>query len=117
MNLTRVKKLNEEHGGDLAGMVPHIEMLLTGQLRPQPLALPAPVIQEPQRTTDRPGDKPKKSLPRDMDVVRLAKRIKDELSKGGTREDIALDFAEGDEKKAERLLRQLRPDRHGYLLD
>lgn len=48
------------------------------------------------------------SLPASPDLMRLAKKIKEELPKGGKKIDIARDFTGGDEKRAESLLRQLR---------
>jgi hypothetical protein len=66
---------------------------------------------------DSPADNGKIKLPENPEVYKLALKIKRELPKGGTKEDIALDFTNGDEKKAASLLRQLRPDRYGHLLD
>ena len=65
-------------------------------------------------------DKPIRSLgsavvPENPEVLKLAKRIKRELPKGGTMIDIARDFADGDETKANTLLRQLR--RYPHLLE
>jgi len=54
-------------------------------------------------------------VPENPEVLRLAKRIRGELSKGGTMIDIARDFTKGDEKKASNLLRQLR--RYPHLLE
>ncbi|RIK74925.1 MAG: hypothetical protein DCC68_22145 [Planctomycetota bacterium] len=54
-------------------------------------------------------------VPENSDVLKLAKRIKRELPKGGTRNDIARDFTDGDEKKAQSLLRQIR--RFPHLLE
>ncbi|MBN1394759.1 MAG: hypothetical protein JW959_07025 [Pirellulales bacterium] len=50
----------------------------------------------------------KLSLPDSSDLIRLAKKIKEELPVGGSKIDIARDFTEGDEKRATSLLRQLR---------
>jgi hypothetical protein len=47
----------------------------------------------------------------------LALKIKRDRDAGGSMEQIALDFTGGDEKRAKTLLRQLRPDRYGHLLD
>lgn len=62
-------------------------------------------------------DKRKNLLPRNPDVAKLALKIKRDLPKGGSKEDIALEYADNDAKKAASLLRQLRPDRYGHLLD
>jgi len=54
-------------------------------------------------------------LPENSEVLKLAKKIKRDLPKGGTKVEIARDFANGDEKKAQNLLRQLR--RYPVLLE
>ena len=55
------------------------------------------------------GKKNNKNLvPENPEVAKLAKRIKKELPKGGNKTDIARDFADGNEKKAQSLLRKLR---------
>ncbi len=46
----------------------------------------------------------------------MALKIKRDLRKGGSKRDIALDFTNGDEKRAESLLRQLRSGRFRHLL-
>ncbi|GEM_PF-6606757 len=47
-------------------------------------------------------------LPENGDVIRLARMIGRELPKGRTKIDIALDFTEGNERRANSLLRSLR---------
>ncbi len=47
-------------------------------------------------------------VPNDPAVLRLAKKINKELSNGGTKIDIARDFTDGNEKEAQRLMKQLR---------
>ena len=66
--------------------------------------------------TDNKTDKRKNLVPPNTDVIKLAKKIKRDLPKGGTKRDIALEFADGDERRAESLLRELRPSRYGHLL-
>ena len=71
---------------------------------------------DPGRTADSKTDRTKKSLPKSYEVIRLANKLKTELPKGRKKKDIAMDFTDGDERKANTLLRQLRGDRHGHLL-
>ncbi|MFC1597189.1 hypothetical protein ACFL5Q_04520 [Planctomycetota bacterium] len=54
-------------------------------------------------------------IPENPEVLQLAKRIRRELPGGGTMINIARDFADGDETKANSLLRQLR--RYPHLLE
>jgi hypothetical protein len=54
-------------------------------------------------------DKRKNLAPRNLDVAKLALKIKRDLPKGGTKEDIALEYTGNNAKKAANLLRQLRP--------
>ena len=64
-----------------------------------------------ERTADRKTDSGKQSatvVPENLEVAKLAKKIRQELPKGGTKTDIARDFCDGDERKAQSLLRQLR---------
>src|SRR5262249_39216237 len=49
------------------------------------------------------------------DVLRLAKKIDKEKRNGSSQKQIALDFTDGDEQKADSLLRQLR--RYPHLLN
>lgn len=61
------------------------------------------------------GKKKKLSLPDNPDILALAKRINMGAASGRTRKEIALEFTDGREKKADSLLRQLR--RYNHLLD
>ena len=83
---------------------------------PQP---PAGELSDAERTADSKTDKKRKVkaiTPENPDVAKLAKKIKKELPKGGTMIDVARDFANGNETKAQSLLRQLRSDRYRNLL-
>jgi hypothetical protein len=60
------------------------------------------------------SEKKRLRVPTNPDVARLARRIKDCRNKDRSKSDVALDFTEGDEKKATNLLRQLR--RYPHLL-
>jgi hypothetical protein len=66
---------------------------------------------------NKPDNRGKKShcVPENPQVLRLAKKIKKERQAGVSQIDSARDFCEGDETKAESLLRQLR--RYPHLLD
>lgn len=55
-------------------------------------------------------------VPRNPDVVKLARHIRQQLPQGGSMNCIALAFTSGDEKRANSLLRQLRGDRYKHLL-
>jgi hypothetical protein len=73
-----------------------------------------------ERTADSKTDSPEKRgavVPQNLDVAKLARKIKKELPEGGTMIDIARDFTDGDEKRAQSLLRQLRGDRFKHLLE
>jgi len=86
-----------------------VELLAHGQMQQQALR---------ERTRDDETDSQEskvRRVPENLGVFRLAKRIKRELPKGGTKLDIARDYAEGDEKKAQNLLRRLR--RYPHLLE
>lgn len=77
-------------------------------------------IPTPERTADSKTDKQRKRVtfvPKNLDVAKLAQKINRELPKGGTMVDIARDFTNGDEKKAQSLLRQLRGKRFRNLLN
>ncbi len=66
---------------------------------------------EPQRTTDKETDNSisaNRRLPENPDVLRLFHKIKKDSKHGATMKEIALEFTEGDDSKAESLLRQLR---------
>jgi hypothetical protein len=68
-------------------------------------------IPETNGQTDNSADtKPKKTafVPRDRDVLRLAKKTEDEKGKGRTQIDIAIEFTGGDENRAKSLLRAVR---------
>ncbi len=68
-------------------------------------------IDEQDRTADNKTDNGKKFqsvVPENPEVLKLAKKIKAEFPKNGTRIDIAREFVGDDEKKAQGLLRQLR---------
>jgi hypothetical protein len=69
------------------------------------------------RSADNEADNSRKKrqlIPTNPDVLRLAKRIKDSRNKDRSMSDVALDFTEGNRKKADNLLRQLR--RYPHLL-
>jgi hypothetical protein len=68
-----------------------------------------------ERTPDSKKDNKKKSLPDNPKLFKLAKKIKTDLPKGGTKIDIIRDFTDGDEKEAKSLDRQLR--RYPHLLE
>ena len=74
---------------------------------------------ESDRTADNSTDKKKNTwkIPTDLDVVRLAKLIKENQNPDHTKKSIAEEFTGGDTKEAGRLLKQLQPSRYGYLLD
>ncbi len=71
-----------------------------------------------QQPTGQPDTKPDKSkekplsVPSNKDVLRLCKKLKAELKPGVRQADIAREFAEHDEQRAETLLRQARRYRH-----
>lgn len=74
---------------------------------------------EPLEQADKKTDSSKKIrslLPANPDVVELARRIKKNKQSGHSKRSIANDFTDGDEAKAQSLLRQLRSDRYGHLL-
>lgn len=74
----------------------------------------------PFNVTDNKADNRKKIrslLPANPDVVELARRIKKNRYSGSSKRSIALEFADGDASKAQSLLRQLRSDRYGHLLE
>jgi len=63
------------------------------------------------RTADGETDSQKSNvgrLPDNPNVLKLAKKMRSERESGATMKDIAMDFTDGDEAKAESLLRQLR---------
>ena len=68
----------------------------------------------PDNKTDNKKNKQKK-IPEDLAVLRVAKKIKKELPTGGTKTDIVRDFTGGNEKEAQRLMKQLQ--RYPDLLD
>ena len=68
-----------------------------------------------ERTTKR--TRKKNLVPANVDVIKLAKKIKRDLPNGGTKRTIALEFTDGDERKAKSLLRELQPSRYGHLLE
>jgi hypothetical protein len=73
---------------------------------------------DPKRTADTKTDKKKKSssrIPANDDISRLARKVLKELPVIGSKKEIALDYTDGDKKKAETLLRGLR--RYPHLLD
>jgi hypothetical protein len=66
------------------------------------------------------ADRQKKSSvrpPQNPLVVRLADEIRKRSPKGEHKKKIAREIADGNEKAAESLLRQLRPSRHGHILE
>jgi len=67
---------------------------------------------------DNKADKKQKkwaSIPKQTDVLKLAKKIRQERNSGRTKTDIAREITEGNERKAQTLLRELR--RYPHLLD
>lgn len=56
-------------------------------------------------------------IPADTEVLKLAKFISDNDAVGETKKSLALQYTNGDELKASRLLKQLQPSRYGYLLN
>jgi hypothetical protein len=70
-------------------------------------------------TADSKTDRKKNSgrpNPANREVRALARLIKQKHKPGTTKLDIALEFADGDERRAKSLLRQLQPSRFGHLL-
>ncbi|MFC1597190.1 hypothetical protein ACFL5Q_04525 [Planctomycetota bacterium] len=64
-----------------------------------------------ERTADSETDSAKLNalrVPDNPEILRLAKKIRQERQTGATMKEIAIDFTDGDETKAESLLRQLR---------
>lgn len=56
-------------------------------------------------------------FPENPEVSRLAAFIRKKDAAGETKKSLALQFTDGNEKKAESLLRQLSPSRFGHLLN
>jgi hypothetical protein len=79
--------------------------------------LPAPIDRTPDNKTDK--RKNSCSIPESQDVVGLARLIKSKLGRPGfpTKLSVALEFTNGNLGRANSLLRQLQPSRHGNLLD
>ena len=69
----------------------------------------------PADSADKNADKKpslRRPIPRSKDVVRLAKKIGDELTAETSQRDIAIQFTNGNVQQANNLLRQLRRYRH-----
>lgn len=75
---------------------------------------------EPNAQPDKQEDNRRKIrsfLPANPQVIELARVIRRQRGSDTSMQSIALEFTDGDVRKAQSLLRQLRPDRYGHLLD
>ena len=61
-----------------------------------------------KRDSDRDSDRRKKTLPRNPAVIRLASAVNKRVDSDETKEQIALEIADGNERQAKSMLRQLR---------
>ncbi len=71
-------------------------------------AVPATISAQVADKSADTSNKKKLVVPRNVEVLKLAIEIKAEKSKGRSKEDVAIEFTNGDQTKAESLLRSLR---------
>jgi hypothetical protein len=84
-----------------------IEETLLDDLRKAAETLLAAAADSADNKTDK-SKKKRNTIPTNLDVAKLAKRVKKGMAEGRTKIDIAREFTESDEKKAMSLLRELR---------
>jgi hypothetical protein len=73
-------------------------------------------VEDDVKATGQETGQKEKKLPKNPKVLELARRLSEPKNKGRQRIDIAREIADT-EGEAESLVRQLRPDRYGHLLD